>query len=94
MIAGAPTSAELKGGVEGVTGPFYQPQTVTGEYARTVGQFPPAVAARGRNRSPRHHASIVPALASETAGQVYKGTDSSLTRELLVALEARLLVLP
>ena len=75
-IAAAPTSQQIQSGVEGVTGPFYQPQTVPGEYARTVGQFAPgAVAGPGGIARRAITQTLVPALASETGGQLYKGTE-------------------
>lgn len=75
-VAAAPTSEQIKSGVEGVTGPFYQPQTVPGEYARTVGQFAPgAVAGPGGIARRAITQALVPALASETGGQLYKGTE-------------------
>ena len=74
-IAAAPTSQQIQSGVEGVTGPFYQPQTVPGEYARTAGQFAPAAVAGPGGLARRVVTqAVVPALASETGGQIYKGT--------------------
>lgn len=70
---GAPTANELLRGFKGVTGvnPSYQPQTVPGEFARTAGEFAPAVAAFGFGSLPQRVAQLaVPAVASETAGQV------------------------
>lgn len=75
-IAAAPTSQQIQSGVEGITGPFYQPQTVPGEYARTVGQFAPAaVAGPGGIVRRAVTQAVIPALASETGGQVFKGTE-------------------
>jgi hypothetical protein len=52
----------------------HEPQSVAGEYARTVGQFAPA--ALGPGSAARRVANVaVPALMSETAGQATKGTD-------------------
>jgi len=51
----------------------YQPQTTAGEYARTAGEFAGAAAfpwARGARIS----RTLVPAAASETAGQITEGT--------------------
>ena len=51
----------------------YQPQTTAGEYARTAGEFAGAAAfpwARGARIS----RTLVPAAASETAGQLTEGT--------------------
>lgn len=69
-----PTTQQTLGAVDSATGNRlqYTPQTVAGQYARTVGQFLPAAAAGG----PRALAAAVPAaLGSETAGQLTKGTE-------------------
>lgn len=53
----------------------YEPQTTAGEYARTAGEFAPTAAfpwARGARIS----RTLVPAVASETAGQLTEGTDA------------------
>ena len=53
----------------------YQPKTVPGEYARTVGEFLPGAATFG-GLSPSNivRYGALPAVASETAGQATKGT--------------------
>jgi hypothetical protein len=70
-----PGSREIQKQVEGVTGEFYKPQTVAGEYAQTVGEFAPA-AAMGPGGLARRAVmnTAIPAIASETAGQATKGT--------------------
>jgi hypothetical protein len=67
-------SANIKRGVESVTGEFYKPQTTAGKYAETVGEFlPGSVLAPGS--IPAKIASGVGAgLTSEGAGQVTAGT--------------------
>lgn len=55
---------------EGVTGPFYKPQTVAGEYARTAGEFAPGAVVGPGGAIARAAQVAVPALVSETAGQV------------------------
>lgn len=74
-FAGAPTSQEIQKGVEGVTGEFYKPQTMAGEYAQTAGEFLPAAAA-GPGGIARRLAvqAAAPAALSETAGQLTKGS--------------------
>lgn len=74
MIAsGLPTTDQIHDVTKGVIGENYQPQTVPGEYARTGGQFLPAALAPGG--VVRRIAQVaLPALTSETAGQVTKGT--------------------
>jgi hypothetical protein len=69
-----PSSQELEDRVLTPTiGAPYQPQTTAGEYARTAGEFAPSAAfpwARGARIS----RTLVPAAASETAGQLTEGT--------------------
>lgn len=52
----------------------YQPQTVAGEYARTVGEFAPGLLAPGSMAQRVVGGVLAPALLSETAGQATKGT--------------------
>lgn len=69
-----PTGGDLQTRVEGYTGKFYEPQTTAGAYARTLGEFAPGLAFPG-GAVQRVLGNVVgPALASETAGQVTKGT--------------------
>lgn len=68
-----PTSPEIKSKIEEWTGPFYTPKTTEGEYARTIGQFAPN-AAMGPGGAIRRTAQVLlPAITSETAGQISKG---------------------
>lgn len=53
----------------------YQPQTTAGEYARTFGEFAPAAVAGPGGLLRKAAMTTVPAVASETAGQVTKGTE-------------------
>lgn len=74
-VSTAPTSSDIRHGVENYTGEFYKPQTVAGEYANTVGQFAPAaLLGPGSLAKKAISQTIIPALASETAGQITKGT--------------------
>jgi hypothetical protein len=71
-----PTSQDLQKTVEGVTGDFYKPQTMAGEYAQTAGEFAPAmIGGPGGVGSKLLSRVAAPALASETAGQITKGTE-------------------
>lgn len=70
-----PLAAVSGGGSSDVKGaithdqPLYQPQTKAGQYARTIAQFAPAAVMPGG--AVRRAANVlVPAVASETAGQV------------------------
>lgn len=68
-------SRALTKDVEGVTGDFYKPQTPYGEYAETTGQFVPAAASGPAGFLRRLVTqAVLPAVASETAGQMTKGT--------------------
>jgi len=69
-----PTGGDLQKRVEGVTGEFYKPQTTAGQYAQTVGEFAPGLAFPGSGVQRVLGNVVGPALASETAGQMTKGT--------------------
>lgn len=73
-FANMPTSEQMTGAVEDVTGPFNQAKTVPGQYARTIGQFAPAAVAGPGSISRKAAMMTIPALASETGGQLTKGT--------------------
>lgn len=74
-----PGTADIQKTVEGYTGDFYKPRTTAGEYAQTTGEFA-AGAALGPMNGGRAVAArvlrygVAPAVASETAGQMTKGT--------------------
>lgn len=78
-LLGGPASMVSSEDVRKLTDPIfgeaYKPQTTEGEYARTVGQFAPA-AAMGPGGIIRRvlTQAIAPAVASETGGQLTKGT--------------------
>lgn len=69
-----PTYGNAKGGIEKYTGEFYEPQSTAGEYARSVGEFAPLAAFGGGGLAARAANVIAPAVVSETAGQLTKGT--------------------
>lgn len=71
----APDAQTVQHSVEGVTGKFYEPQTVPGQYASTVGEFLPGAAIPGGGGiGARAVNTIVPAITSETMGQLTKDT--------------------
>jgi hypothetical protein len=73
--AALPTYGDAKGAVENMVGSkFYEPQSTAGEYARTIGEFAPMAATGGAGMVGRAASVVAPALMSETAGQVTKGT--------------------
>jgi hypothetical protein len=69
-----PTSKQLTGAVEGVTGPMYEAQRVPGQFAQTAGQFAPSALLGGGAMLPKALTSLGAAVGSETAGQLTKGT--------------------
>jgi hypothetical protein len=71
------SGANLKSGLSAVTGGAtdYQPYTTAGDYARTIGEFVPGAAAFGGASAPALiRNALVPAVASEGAGQATEGT--------------------
>jgi hypothetical protein len=73
----APTygSADIQRVMEDYTGKFYEPKTIPGQYASTLGEFAPGmVIPGGGGFAARAFNTVVPAVASETAGQLTKGT--------------------
>lgn len=68
-----PSYQGTKEKVEEVTGKLYEPKTVPGEYAQTVGEFVPNALAPG-GLVTRVVNVIAPAVVSETAGQLTKNT--------------------
>jgi hypothetical protein len=74
-IASGPTSDDIKKKVEGYTGEFYKPQTKAGEYAQTVGEFAPGIIGGPAGLGRRALTQVLaPGLASESAGQLTKGS--------------------
>lgn len=76
---GLPTRLKTSDIRENVTDPLvgeaYEPQTTGGEYARTIGEFlPGAAVGQGSLPSRLITQALMPALGSETAGQLTKGT--------------------
>jgi hypothetical protein len=71
-----PTSSQLQSAVESFTGPFYQPKTIVGDYAQTAGEFVPGalLMPEGSLATNALRYGLLPALSSETAGQLTKGT--------------------
>lgn len=70
-----PTSASLQKRVEGYTGEFYKPKSTAGEYAQTAGEFLPAVIGGPETLAMKLATRVAaPAIASEAAGQLTKGT--------------------
>jgi hypothetical protein len=70
MSPDMPTSADVRGGVEKVTGPLYDPKTSLGRVAQAPGEFLPA-AALGPGSAARRvvGGAVIPGVSSELAGQ-------------------------
>jgi hypothetical protein len=69
-----PTGADVQSKLESYTGKFHQPKTTAGEYARTIGEFAPGALFPGGLAQKVLGNVVGPAVASETAGQMTKGT--------------------
>ncbi len=69
-----PSTEELRSVGDATIGESYQPQTTAGEYARTAGQFLPSAVAGGGGAARVAANTIVPAVLSETAGQLTEDT--------------------
>lgn len=57
-----------------LAGPLYEPQTTAGKYARTIGEFAPGLIAPGGIVGNAIKNVALPAIASETAGQLTEGS--------------------
>jgi predicted outer membrane protein len=69
----APTTEQIRAQTTNVIGENYLPQTTAGQYAKTIGEFAPAAAVPG-GVARRLASTVVPAVASEAAGQAAEGT--------------------
>lgn len=74
VLADAPSSGDIQSKIEETTGAFYKPKTRAGEYAQTAGEFLPAAIGGEASLLARAGRVLLPAAASETAGQATKGT--------------------
>lgn len=70
------TATDMQRDVEKETGQFYRPKTVAGEYAQTIGEFAPGLAMPGGLAQRVGLNWLAPAVTSETAGQLTKGTSA------------------
>lgn len=69
-----PSTAQIQGLTNSVLGEGYKPQTVAGEYANTIGEFVPGAMIGPGGVSRKAAMAVIPAVVSETAGQLTKGT--------------------
>lgn len=94
VMANAPTTEDVSRFVGGDAsgrnivgqGLDYQPKTTAGEYAKTAGEFVPAAFGGEGGLIARGARVLVPALTSETAGQLTKGTKAEPVARFLAAL--------
>ena len=85
----SPVSGEaINRGISNLVGGYYEPQTVAGEYARTIGQFAPGMVTGPQGIIPRVASAVIPAVASEAAGQATKGTAAEPAARIAGALLA------
>lgn len=85
LLAQFPSSEDVNKTIQGAAGDYYDPQTMAGEYGRTLGQFAPAALSPGGLLG-RASSVAVPAVASETAGQLTEGTKAEPLARLAGAL--------
>jgi hypothetical protein len=69
-----PTPGQVQSTVEGVTGPFYKPQSTLGEYTKTGAEFMSGAALGGGGIPALLRYGLAPGVASEAAGQATKGS--------------------
>ena len=66
---GAPNESSFNDAIQGVTGPYHEPQGAAGRLSNTVGEFAPGLAMGGEGLISRLLNVGVPALASDAAGE-------------------------
>lgn len=70
-----PTSGQIQQKVEGVTGPFHQPQTMAGRFAEFGGELLPGMAGGPETLASRAISRVaVPAIAGQGAQELTRGT--------------------
>lgn len=69
-----PTYNDFMGRLENTVGPLYKPKTVPEQYLNTLGEFAPAALGGGTSLAAKAAQVAAPAVLSETAGQITKGT--------------------
>lgn len=80
-----PRTGQIGSVLEGQFGALYEPQTTAGEYARTAGEFAPGAVVPG-GLGTKLASWLVPAVASEAAGQVFEGKPEEGPARVLAAL--------
>jgi predicted Zn-dependent peptidase len=69
-----PSTAELRGKVQEVTGPFYRPKSTAGRYAESIGEFAPAAITGPGGVVRKAAMAVAPGLLTEGAQDVTAGT--------------------
>lgn len=70
-----PRPGSVTGAVErNITGKLYEPQTTAGKYARTIGEFAPTALIGPGGVMRKAAMAMIPAVASESAGQLTEGS--------------------
>jgi hypothetical protein len=97
VLADPVRSSDVVRGIEGVTGPLYQPQTTPGKYANTISEFVPSAltgapetSLPGVGRAIMRYA-VAPGAAAETASQLTEGSDVQPYAKLAASLAAPLI---
>ena len=70
----APTVEDIGDATDNLVGERYQPETTAGEFARTIGEFAPNAIAGPGGAIRKTAMAVVPAIASEAAGQIAERT--------------------
>lgn len=75
MLANAPTSTQIKGALTGAIGELPQPETQFGKYAKTAGEFVPAMLGGPESLGVKLLTRVVaPTLGAEVGGALTEGT--------------------
>ena len=69
-----PSAPTVQSAIEDKTGKLYEPQTPLGQYGSTLTEFAVAAPLAGATKAAKVFNTVVPALTSESAGQLTKGT--------------------
>ena len=77
VLANAPTTEQVLATADPIVDPKYKPETLGGDYAKSIGQFAPGAFVGGRGVvSNVLRGAVLPGVASESAGQLTKGSDA------------------
>lgn len=80
-------SQNIRKQYEAATGPLYEPQTMAGKFASTIGEFLPA---SGGGLANAAKFAVIPGVASEAAGQATEGTGFEAPARAIAAVGAGL----